>query len=72
MSSQDLNDFKFNDYLGSYVTDTTAECFDYCIKDFSEPQYSDSEKKCILSCFSKFYYSFIKTGEIIQSSKDEL
>ncbi len=72
MSNQNLDEFKFNDFLGNYVADSTNECFNHCIVDFSEPEFSGNEKSCILSCFSKFYYSFINIGDIIKSSKDEL
>ena len=64
--------YKFNDFIGTYISDSTSECFKLCVNDLNEKDLSETEKNCTVQCFAKFYYSYINMGEILSSSKDEI
>lgn len=50
MQSSSFLDFQSN---AKYFFDTSANCFDLCVKDFKEKDLTDMEKKCVNACFTK-------------------
>jgi hypothetical protein len=53
--SASSTDNKFLDFQTSakYFFDTSAQCFDLCIRDFNSKDMSDSERSCVNACFTK-------------------
>ena len=49
------NDNKFMDFQTSakYFFDTSASCFDMCIRDFDSKDMTEPERACVNACFTK-------------------
>ena len=46
---------QFIDFQASakYFFDTSAQCFDHCIKNYDSKELSSTEKNCVNTCFTK-------------------
>lgn len=64
-----MNNGIMNDYYMDFVLNTGEDCFNKCIKDFSERDFSSSEEKCIQTCFSKNYLSLRYFINLSEASK---
>jgi hypothetical protein len=55
MESQSADNKQFIDFQSStkYFFDTSATCFDHCIKGFENKELSLTEKNCVNQCFTK-------------------
>ena len=49
----DNNNFLDFQSSAKYFFDTSAQCFDLCIKSMNEKDLTADEKKCVNSCFTK-------------------
>lgn len=61
----------YNDFMSSFIVDSTSDCFKTCISTFDKPEIEEKEKNCLLSCFTKFNYSYLTMNEIIDQSLDK-
>ena len=57
---------KFVDFQAStrFFFDTSAQCFDHCVKSFKSKELDMNEKECVNSCFTKqmmVYGSLVQT-----------
>lgn len=79
MSSNSFNESKlvkpdnfteldFNEFAGSFIVDSTSDCFKVCVNDFSENQVSSKEKQCLVDCYAKYNYSYISMYEMMNST----
>lgn len=64
-SNQQNSSIPFEDYLNSFLNESTKECFDKCIKDYSKESLLPEEEKCIYTCFSKFIISYTNSAEMM-------
>ena len=59
---------KFVDFQAStrYFFDTSAQCFDHCVKSFNSKELDMNEKECVNNCFTKqmvVYSSLVQSLE---------
>ena len=57
---------KFVDFQAStrFFFDTSAQCFDHCVKSFNSKELDMNEKECVNSCFTK---QMVVYGSLVQS-----
>jgi hypothetical protein len=55
----------FSEFLNLYLSQSNTECFKSCISDFSSSKVTKDEENCLLSCFSKYFYSYSNVVDTI-------
>ena len=60
------------DFLYSYLNESTVQCFENCVKDFSTSQLKENEINCMNSCYSKHFLSFSNVAESMNLSLSNL
>jgi hypothetical protein len=46
------------DKRGNFMVDNSAKCFNACVPNIKESEFSELEAKCIKDCYAKSYYAF--------------
>ena len=62
---------KFLDFQAStrFFFDTSAQCFDHCVKSFQAKELDMNEKECVNSCFTKQMVVYGQLVQAIESSQ---
>ena len=57
---------RFVDFQAStrFFFDTSAQCFDHCVKNFDAKELDMNEKECVNSCFTK---QMVVYSQLVQS-----
>ena len=59
------NGISFEDYVNSYLNETTIDCFKRCVVDLETSEVSKNEKLCVNNCFEKYFLSYSNMADIM-------
>lgn len=70
MNTQTYSKQNFNvgEYLSNFLNESNVECFQHCVKDFTKSELREDEVNCMISCYSKYFYSYSNVAANLQSA----
>lgn len=59
----------FGDYIHHYLNESTVQCFEKCVGDFSSSSFKSDERNCMEGCFEKYFVSYSNIATLMDLSR---
>lgn len=61
-----------NEYYMNFLIQTSNDCFNICCPILNKPDFSETEKSCVESCFSKYFVAYESVNNIVSNTNNAL